>query len=280
MFLTKKQDILRQYLARQNGTIAYIPTMGALHDGHLSLVSLAQNYADIVVVSIFVNPTQFDNKDDLIKYPKPIEADIEKLTLAGCDVLYHPEVDDIYPEGPDTLKNYDLGYLDDVLEGQYRDGHYQGVANVVSLLLTAVEPDFLILGAKDYQQVMVIKTMMKQDGIEAEVIVAPTRREASGLAMSSRNTRLSEKQKAAAAVISEQLEYYSDRNHRDTTWNAAQKSFVTELSQAGFEPIDYVALADAEDLTLLEEFDETRKMMILVAAYMGDVRLIDNKGIN
>ncbi len=280
MYISKHREDITRFLENKGGRVAFIPTMGALHDGHVSLVRMAREKVDIVVCSIFVNPTQFDNPEDLENYPRPIADDMAILASEDCDVLYLPSVEDIYPEGQENLQVFDLGYLDEILEGEYRDGHYQGVANVVDRLLNIVDPDFLILGAKDYQQVMVISKMKTDLGHEVEILVAPTMRTRSGLAQSSRNRRLSDKEKHNASAIYRELYRMQNIENRQVPFAEVQRNMVEKLRKAGFGPIDYVALADADTLEILADFDESRKMIILVAAYMGDIRLIDNMLLN
>ncbi len=281
MFSSPKKSTVSGFRQKINGTVAFVPTMGALHAGHISLIEKAKELGDFVAASIFVNPTQFDNEEDLKKYPQPISQDLEKLYHAGCDLCYHPSIDDIYPEGTPRLKEYDLSYLDEILEGAYRDGHYQGVANIVYRLLEVIRPDFLIMGMKDYQQIMIVQRMIDQEGLEVEIVKLPTVREDSGLARSSRNERLTNEEREKASVIFENLMKVSSSEYRaEVDWESAQKNFEDNLRQAGFHTIDYVALADAESLELLENYDETKTMIVLVAAYIGSVRLIDNMIIN
>ncbi len=264
---------------RQNltGSVAFVPTMGALHQGHLQLIAQAQEIADHVGASIFVNPTQFDQAEDLEKYPRPIAEDLQLLHDVDCDFCYHPTEKDIYPEGIPRLKSYDLGYLDEILEGAYRDGHYQGVANVVYRLLDLIKPDYLVMGMKDYQQIMVVQRMIDAEKLAVEIVKVPTVREESGLARSSRNTRLTDEQRKNASAIYRNLnKLRSSRARAAEDWKTAKEGFAEDLAQAGFHQIDYIALADADTLQLLEDYDDTKRMIVLVAAYIGDVRLIDN----
>ncbi len=276
MYIATNSSDFNKYRNTLEGSVAFVPTMGALHEGHLSLIALGQELADFVLCSVYVNPTQFDNPQDLKKYPRPVSADIQLLAEQGCDALYLPTTADIYPEGEPQLKNYDLGYLDQILEGQYRDGHYQGVANVVARLLAVTQPDLLIMGAKDYQQVMVVQRMLDLEGLSTQIVKAPIIREPNGLARSSRNTRLTPEQREAAAEIHKQLEIIRNPDTRPGSFADARDSFIKKIKTAGFHTIDYVALADADSLELLEDFDTSRKMIVLIAAYIGDVRLIDN----
>jgi len=252
----------------------FVPTMGALHPGHVSLVEKARAECDIVAASIFVNPTQFNNPSDFEKYPVTIESDIRMLVAAGADLLFLPGVADIYPEGLDSLPHYDLGFLETVLEGRYRPGHFQGVCQVVHLLLKAVQPDRLYMGQKDYQQCMVIDQLIRTENLPVELVVMPTLREPDGLAMSSRNMRLDAGQRALATHISRVL--YGIRN--DLAIGALEwlrSRGQSELEALGFQ-VDYVEISDARTLEPVSDWDGRRPLVALVAAFLGEVRLIDN----
>lgn len=187
--------------------IGFVPTMGALHEGHLDLVNTSSSECDITVCSIFVNPTQFNDQADFRKYPNRLESDIRMLSATGSVVLFLPSPEDIYPEGTSHLETYDLGYLETILEGKYRPGHFQGVCQVMARLLTIVQPHYLFMGQKDYQQCMVVKKLISLINVETELITCPTVREKDGLAMSSRNLRLSVEQRITAAEIFRTLQY-------------------------------------------------------------------------
>ncbi len=277
MYIFHKDTDLRQHLqqVRSEGkSIGFIPTMGALHEGHISLISLAAQANTVTVCSIFVNPTQFNNAEDLAKYPRTTEQDIDLLTRADCDVLYLPNVADVYPNGTTLATPYPLGYLDTILEGAYRPGHFQGVAQVVDRFLEIVQPDTLYLGRKDYQQCMVLKHIATLKHPAINVAFSPTLREPDGLAMSSRNRRLTEPQRALAGVIYQCL--ISIQGKREEGNFAIVKKECEELLEKKGFRVDYVALADADTLELLEEYAPNRKMVALIAAYIGNVRLIDN----
>lgn len=279
MIIFKKEDDLRAYLLKikeKGANIGFVPTMGALHNGHVSLLQQSRKNGDFTVVSIFVNPTQFNDKQDFEKYPVTIHEDELMLIDAGCDVLFLPSVDEVYPETAEKAPTYEFGYLDTVLEGAHRPGHFKGVGQVVARLLSIVEPDTLYLGQKDYQQCMVIKDLIGQmsgmTGLSLEI--CPIKREADGLAMSSRNKRLTEPQRNVAGLLYQCL--VSIRTQiGEKKFSIVQKECLDILSDKGFEP-EYVALADATDLILLDEYDTTRSMVALIAAKIGDVRLIDN----
>lgn len=270
---------LQQYLniqRKEGRKIGFVPTMGALHKGHVSLVEQAKTGADVVVTSIFVNPTQFNDKADLAKYPVTPEEDIDMLIEAGCDVLFMPTAAEIYPGGAAKSPTYNFEYLELVLEGAYRPGHFKGVGQVVARLLEIINANNLYIGQKDYQQCLVIKQLVAQLGKEAdiEVLICPTIREADGLAMSSRNRRLTESQRAVAGVIYQCLVSIQSKNGINS-YDMVQKECKELLTAKGFEP-EYVALADADDLSLLWDYDPSRRMIALVAAKLGNVRLIDN----
>lgn len=252
----------------------FVPTMGALHAGHISLIESARNESDIVVSSIFVNPTQFNDPKDFEKYPITIEKDIDMLEQAGCDVLFLPSVKEMYPEGLEDGKQYDLGYLETILDGAYRPGHFQGVCRVVEKLLRIVHPDKLLLGQKDYQQCMVLTKLVGLEKLPTAIIICPTQREADGLAMSSRNMRLLEDARKKAPLIYQSLNFI--KQHIAPGNIAGLKSEAIEkLRAAGFK-VDYIEIADADTLELLDSWNGKDKLVTLGAAFIGDVRLIDN----
>lgn len=278
MIIFKKAAAMQAYLRTQRTTgshIAFIPTMGALHAGHTSLVkAAATKNGNITVCSIFVNPTQFNDKADFEKYPMTVAEDVVMLTKAGCHVLFLPDVDEVYPNGFTDGADRDFGYLDTVLEGARRPGHFRGVGQVVARLLQLVQPSVLYLGQKDYQQVMVIKELLRQMGSDTTVEIIPTTREADGLAMSSRNRRLTEPQRALAGVIYQCLVSIQTKQGQ-APFAIVQKECETLLRDKGFEP-EYVALADAEMLGLMSDYEQGKPTVALIAAHLGSVRLIDN----
>lgn len=252
--------------------------MGALHKGHLSLIELAKKQPALCVCSIFVNPTQFNDKEDYEKYPVTLAEDIQMLEAAQCDVLFLPSVTEIYPDGLNAAKTFDFGYLETVLEGAQRPGHFKGVGQVVNRLLEIVQPDKLFLGQKDYQQCMVLKNLVEQTNRKTEVIIVPTQREEDGLAMSSRNRRLTEPQRALAGLLYQCL--ISIQTKQETgDFEVVQKECLELLRKKGFEP-EYVALANADTLELLDNYDNQKPMVALIVAKIGDVRLIDNLVLN
>jgi pantoate--beta-alanine ligase len=247
--------------------------MGALHQGHISLIREAKKNNDIVVCSIFVNPTQFNNPTDLAKYPKTLEADIDKLTLADCDILFLPEVKEMYKDGEQT-KHYELGYLENILEGKYRLGHFQGVCIIVDKLLNAVEPNNIYMGKKDYQQCMVVQAMLQTEKHATKLQICETVREPDGLAMSSRNMRLNETERKQALRIIESLKLVKE-NIKPGNLLMLKEEAINFLLNNGYK-VDYIEIADASNLTLVNEWDGKQKLVVLVAAFLNEVRLIDN----
>ncbi len=256
--------------------IGFVPTMGALHAGHISLINACRIESKLTVCSIFVNPTQFSDPTDLEKYPSTLDADIDRLEANGCDLLFLPSVEDIYPDSPIKIKHYDLGILELILEGAFRPGHFQGVCMAVEKLLNIVQPCKLFLGQKDYQQCMVIKKLIEIMGQSdhIELKVCPTLRESDGLAMSSRNLRLNEAEREKAVVISRVLTMIKNQiKPGDISGLISSAEFI--LADEGFR-VDYLIVADNEDLSEVDNWNGKQKLVALVAAYVNDVRLIDN----
>lgn len=273
----KRIDDLRVYLLneRQKGhKIGFIPTMGALHEGHISLVNRALLENDVVVVSIFVNPIQFNKQADLDNYPRTIEMDCLKLELAGCHAIFNPSVEEMYP-APDT-RNFDFGPLEQVMEGEFRPGHFNGVAIVVSKLFDIVEPDKAYFGQKDFQQLAIIRQLVKMTNSPVEIIGCPTLREESGLAMSSRNLRLSEKERDEAVLIYRALSHAREMAQTNSKATAI-KAMVDELFQKNTNlELEYFEIADAETLMPLNNLNESKQVVACIAAWLNGVRLIDN----
>jgi pantoate--beta-alanine ligase len=284
MILFKKIKDLRKWVDAQpkkDNCIGFVPTMGALHAGHISLVDASKKKDSITVSSIFVNPTQFNDPTDFEKYPVTLEKDIYLLERSGCDVLFLPSVREMYPDDPvgqglSPKKHYELGFLETVLEGKYRPGHFQGVCMVVHRLLEIVNPDHLYLGQKDYQQCMVIPRLVEQISLKnkTEIIICPTLREDDGLAMSSRNMRLNETERKHAAMIYQCLNMIKENVENDTPDGLRTKA-QTMLEEAGFK-VDYVEIADRSNLEPVRAWHDKQKYVALVAAFMNEVRLIDN----
>jgi pantoate--beta-alanine ligase len=270
IFTLKKQLLIYKEAGKR---IGFVPTMGALHQGHISLIREAKKNNDIVVCSIFVNPTQFNNPTDLAKYPKTIEADIDKLTLADCDILFLPEVKEMYKDGEQT-KHYELGYLENILEGKHRPGHFQGVCIIVDKLLNAVKPNNIYMGRKDYQQCMVVQAMLQTEKHATKLQICETVREQDGLAMSSRNMRLNETERKQALRIIESLKLVKE-NIKPGNLLMLKEEAINFLLNNGYK-VDYIEIADASNLTLVNEWDGKQKLVVLVAAFLNEVRLIDN----
>ncbi len=253
----------------------FVPTMGALHDGHLSLLKAAQEKSDLTIASIFVNPSQFNDPEDFKKYPKTIATDIRMLEEAGCDILFLPDVTEMYPHGWQQSEPYDLGGLIDLLEGFYRPGHFQGVCQVVHRLLEIVAPGGIFMGQKDFQQCMVVQRLIAIKNLPVQLHTCPTLREADGLAMSSRNIRLSPKERAKAPAIYREILLIIN-NLGNTPIRTLEGSAAKNLLEAGFTSVDYVSITTPETLKPLEKWEAGIPAVILVAAFLGDVRLIDN----
>lgn len=283
MILFKRAGDLHKYIEEQQRNdlkIGFVPTMGALHPGHLSLIERSVSGNDRTVCSIFVNPTQFNDPEDLRKYPVTIEKDIFELERSGCDVLFLPPVQEIYPEGTDKRLSFDLGYLETVLEGKFRPGHFQGVCMVMDRLLKIVSPDNLYLGQKDYQQCMVIKRLINLSGMDKTIHlnICPTFRESDGLAMSSRNLRLNEEAREKATIMYRSLLFIKSSMYNMSVNNVKAEA-ERMLTNAGFR-VDYVEIAGADTLNLIDSWNGDKKIVALIAAFINNVRLIDNMIIN
>jgi pantoate--beta-alanine ligase len=277
MIIFKKAADITNFLQQSSkggNSIGFVPTMGALHQGHISLISISKKANGLTVCSIFVNPTQFNDAKDFNNYPSTIEKDIDALERAGCDVLFLPAVAEIYPDGTKNTKNYNLGYLETVLEGKYRPGHFQGVCLVVHRLLTIIPCHELYLGQKDYQQCMVITRMIEIEQIKTNINICPTLRENSGLAMSSRNMRLTNEDRKQALKIFETLSYLKN-NIKPGDLSALKQGAVNNLTNAGFK-VDYVEIADADNLEIINNWNANIPLVAVTAAFLGGVRLIDN----
>jgi pantoate--beta-alanine ligase len=262
--------------AREKGqSIGFVPTMGALHRGHLELIRFANTETKISVCSIFVNPTQFNERSDFEKYPKPIEEDIEKLYTAGCKLLFVPDEHEIYPNGKSDLKKYNIGSLEKVLEGKSRPGHFQGVCQVVDRLLNIVNPDILFMGQKDFQQTLVIKRLIEITGKKTVLKVCPIVREPDGLAMSSRNVRLSEQGRKDAIQIYAGLNYIKENCNKDSFGELKNKVLTDWASISSFKP-DYLEFCNTENLQPVKSLNDVPHILVLTAVLVGNVRLIDN----
>lgn len=254
-------------------SVGLVPTMGALHEGHLSLVKRCRRENDVVVVSVFVNPTQFNNKEDLRTYPRTEEADKALLAEAGCDIVFMPTVEEVYPE-PDT-RVFDLGPVAEVMEGAMRPGHFNGVAQIVSKLFMMVKPDRAYFGEKDFQQIAVIRQMVKNEGFNLQIVPCSIVREADGLAKSSRNVRLSAEARQTAPSIYRTLQESLDYAKSHTV--AETQKFVTDCinSYPGME-VEYYQIVDGITLMPVNNWNESNYIVGCVTVYCGGVRLIDN----
>ncbi len=259
---------------RDGKTVGFAPTMGALHQGHLSLVEMAKSECARAVVSIFVNPTQFNDPADLEKYPRMPEQDIALLIGVGCDALFMPPVEEVYPPGLDLSLQLDFGALDRVMEGKFRPGHFGGMAMVVKRLLDIVQPHRLYMGQKDFQQLTIVGDMLRQLGSGIELVRCPTTREADGLAMSSRNLRLSPAMRAAAPVIYQSMQAAKSALPGEPA-STVQVQGLETLRAAGLEP-EYFDIVDGRTLLPVEHYGDSDFIVVCVAAWAGDVRLIDN----
>lgn len=281
MIIFKKvKDILPhiQKLRIAETSIGFVPTMGALHNGHISLLQKSKALCELTISSIFINPTQFNNADDFKKYPVTLEQDIYILEKNGCDILFLPDVNEMYPDEAFFKKHYDLGYLETILEGKFRPGHFQGVCQVVHRLLQIVNPSHLFIGQKDYQQCMVIKRLLELENLNIELVICPTLREKNGLAMSSRNLRLDEKQKESAAQIFKTLLAIKQKIKPGSLQHlkiVAEEYLLTKNLKT-----DYIEIANAKNLESITDWDGTTDLVILAAVFISDVRLIDNILVN
>ncbi|HDY85728.1 hypothetical protein LCGC14_0800040 [marine sediment metagenome] len=255
-------------------TVAFVPTMGNLHEGHLSLVKKASELADKVVVSIFVNPLQFDDKEDLSAYPRTVKADIQMLSSVGCDVIFTPSVDTMYPKGMTSHTHISVPDMDDKLCGLRRPGHFDGVATVVTKLLNIVQADIAVFGEKDYQQLLLIKHLVRDLNLPIDIVGGPTFRDESGLAMSSRNQYLSEKQRKQAAGLHQTLLAVKQNIERgEQDFSALQQDACNKLKLLGLAA-EYVDIRRANDLG--QAISGDKDLRILAAVRLGKARLIDN----
>ena len=274
LFKTKKELSQALDQDRKNGlSIGFVPTMGALHRGHLSLVERAVLENERVIVSIFVNPTQFNNPDDLKNYPRTLEADIQLLSTSGCDYLFCPTVGEMYP-GPDNRK-FDFGTLETVMEGRFRPGHFNGVAQVVSKLFDLVRPDHAYFGLKDFQQYAIINKMVAMLALPVSIVPCDTMREADGLAMSSRNRLLSDEHRAVAPQIHALLQ-----EARKEAPHSSPAEIIRHLKERmdpiGLLELEYFEIVDEKTLLPVSDWNQPGRKVGCIAVYAGQVRLIDN----
>ncbi len=278
MIIIKEAAELESFVAREknNGrSIGFVPTMGALHEGHISLVKRCVEENDTTVVSVFVNPTQFNNPDDLATYPRNEEADAKLLARAGATVMFLPSVEQIYPDGTISTHSFRLGTAAEVMEGKFRPGHFQGVAQVVSRLFSLVRPVRAYFGEKDFQQIAVIRNMVESEGIGVDIIACPIRRDADGLALSSRNALLSPEQRAIAPEIHKALEESRKYAHTHSL-QATHDTVVEYLDAQPHLRVEYFEIVDGRTLMPVEDWAESPWIVGCITVYCGNVRLIDN----
>jgi pantoate--beta-alanine ligase len=277
MLLFKRVIDLQSYIAAQKKagkSIGFVPTMGALHDGHMTLMKKSMSENDWTICSIFVNPTQFNEKEDLDKYPRTIEADIELLAAVGCQILFLPEVEEIYPKDLVT-PDFDFGHLDKTMEGAFRPGHFDGVAQVVHRLIDITTPTVLYLGQKDYQQWAIIQSMIQQLGIDVRLVRCPIARQEDGLAMSSRNMRLSKEAKAIAPNIYKILQEAKENLKQDSIQEVKAKAIHALKAIEDFN-LDYFEIVDGNTLEAIDDKTNSNLIIACVALFLANVRLIDN----
>ena len=275
IFNTKQK--IKSFLNTQseaNKTIGFVPTMGALHEGHLSLIKKAKKKNDLVVVSIFVNPTQFDNKEDLVKYPKTFKNDTKLLESVFCDVLFFPSVEEIYADNISSEK-FDFDGLEHQMEGKFREGHFDGVGTIVKTLFEIVTPNKAYFGQKDFQQLQIIKKMVKKHRLNIKIKGCAIHREKDGLAMSSRNTRLTKENRNAAPFI------YKTLKKVDSKINTENATKVTEWVENQFKKhpsleLEYFTIADEKTLKTTKNRESNKKYRAFIAVFAGEIRLIDN----
>lgn len=280
MIILRTVNDVREFVARERGrgaSVGLVPTMGALHEGHLSLVERAVKGNDVSIVSVFVNPTQFNNPTDLSTYPRQEEEDFKLLAQSGVTAVFAPPVEEVYPGGPDAQPKhvFDLGMAAEVMEGKYRPGHFQGVAQIVSLLFRIVAPDRAYFGEKDFQQIAVIRNMIKSEGINVDIIACPIKRADDGLALSSRNSLLTPEQRRIAPEIHAALKY-SVEYSKSHSVRATHDTVVERLNAVPELEVEYFEIVDGRTLAPIDEWEESPWVVGCITVYCGKVRLIDN----
>lgn len=276
MHIFREIGPMKAYLKRERSnrsTVGLVPTMGALHGGHVSLLQASKRENTITLCSIYVNPTQFNNPADLEKYPRTLDKDIQMLQEAECDAVFCPDNSTMYPAA--SQLKFDFGALDKILEGEFRPGHYSGVALVVSKLFNLVQPDRAYFGQKDFQQFRVISRLVEELKFDLSLVCAPIVREADGLAMSSRNMRLNAAERKRAVILYQSLKQTRDRLLQGESFSELRKTVASQFDLNNVK-LEYLALADRESLTLLDNITDPSRAILLIAAHVGDVRLIDN----
>lgn len=273
MLIFKRVDDLTSFLKEnESNTLGFVPTMGALHQGHLSLITASKQQCDLTVCSIFVNPIQFNKQEDLDNYPRNVEADIQKLESINCDVLFLPSVEEMYPTK--SYKSFQFGALAEVMEGEHRPGHFNGVANVIERFFDIIKPDFAFFGEKDFQQLAIVKELTKQLKLPVKVVGCSIMRDPSGLAMSSRNERLTHEQRKDAAIIFEALCFIKENYSKYSI--DEHKLYFKQKIEAKNIVLEYIDFADGNTLQLIRKWTDTQYCVVFVAVHLGNVRLIDN----
>ncbi|RLM10027.1 pantoate--beta-alanine ligase [Gibbsiella quercinecans] len=281
MLIIETLPMLRQHVRRwrlEGKRIALVPTMGNLHEGHMTLVDEARARGDVVVVSIFVNPMQFDRPDDLARYPRTLQEDCEKLTRRGVDLVFSPAPAEVYPQGPDSQTYVDVPMISSILEGASRPGHFRGVATIVSKLFNLVQPDLACFGEKDYQQLLLIRKMVADMGYDIDIIGVPIVRAQDGLALSSRNGYLNAEERKTAPQLNQIMNELAERlGNGERQIDELLEQAAYKLRVVGFTP-DELFIRDAD--TLLPLTVESKRAVILMAAWLGKARLIDNQQVD
>lgn len=262
------------YLKSVGKVIGFVPTMGSLHEGHVSLIKIAKEYSDVVVCSIYINPTQFNDQIDFEKYPKNLANDLDILENVGCDLVFTPNLEDIYPGGI-KVTVYEIGNLGEVMEGKFRKGHFNGVIQVVKRLFDLVNPDVAVFGMKDFQQLAIIYWMIDHFKYKIKIIGAPIFREPDGLAMSSRNVRLSNKEREIAVNLSKTLFFIRD-NYKNIPLSELKNIVEEQLKAVDNLELEYIEIADITSLHAISKIESANSAGVFIAAKVGEVRLIDN----
>lgn len=280
MIVLKTIAELNQFnkVTRQNKVLGFVPTMGALHQGHLSLIKQSKLNTDLTLCSIFVNPTQFNNQTDFEKYPITLETDLELLKAVECNAVFIPSVDEMYPK-TETLNHYNFGFLETVMEGMHRPGHFNGVGLILDKLFTLINPNKAFFGEKDFQQLKIVESLVKQNKFDIEIIGCPILREIDGLAMSSRNMRLTPDQRTEATFLYKTLKEAAVRSKNLNPYELKLWIENEFIQKTNFK-LDYVEIANETDLMPIKNWDLNLKPRIFIATFLGDVRLIDNLPLN
>lgn len=280
MLIFNKTKDLQAYIGLHKSkgeTIGFVPTMGALHLGHLSLIESSQKQCDITICSIFVNPTQFNDKKDLESYPRTVEKDTAMLEKKGCHALFIPLSDEVYPKK--TKEVFDFGFLDEVLEGKFRPGHFNGVAQVIKRFFEIINPDFAFLGSKDYQQILIIKALVDQFNLSIKIVSCPIYREPGGLAMSSRNMLLTKEEKQLANIIPILIKE-AIKIAKKTSIEKAKQFVENILLNKPTMKLEYFEFCNAQNLESISKIEKNNEIIVLIAVFIGKIRLIDNVKIN